>query len=69
MYVISLFEKRRGACGPSPIGDTPKKKKMWMGNALGEESVMKDDVIRSNQALSEGIIAIAGNADRSTHAM
>ena len=27
MYVISLFEKRRGACGPSPIGDTQKKKK------------------------------------------
>ena len=32
---------------------------MWMGDALGEESVIKDDVIHSNRALSEGIITIA----------
>ena len=42
---------------------------MWMGDALGEESVIKDDVIHSNRALSEGIITIVGNADGSTHAM
>ena len=40
-----------------------------MGDALGEENVIKDDVIHSNRALSEGIITIAGNADGSTHAM
>ena len=39
------------------------------GGALGEESVVKDDVIHSNRALSEGIITIAGNADGSTHAI
>ena len=42
---------------------------MWMGDALGEESVIKDDVIHSNRALSEGMITIAGNADGLTHAM
>ena len=41
---------------------------MWMGDALGEESVIKDDVIHSNRA-REGKITIAGNADGSTHAM
>ena len=40
-----------------------------MGDALGEESVINDDVIHSNRALSEGIIIIAGNADGSTYAM
>ena len=40
-----------------------------MGDALGEGSVIKDDVILSNRALSEDIITIAGNADGSTHAM
>ena len=41
---------------------------MWMGEALGEESVTKDDVIHSNRALSKGI-TIAGNAEESTHTM
>ena len=40
-----------------------------MGDALGEEGVIKDDVIHSSRALSEGIITIAGNADGPTHAM
>ena len=40
-----------------------------MGDALGEESAIKDGVIHSNRALNEGIITIAGNADGSTHAM
>ena len=40
-----------------------------MGDAPGEDSVIKDDVIHSNRALSEGIITIAGNANGSTHAM
>ena len=40
-----------------------------MEDALGEEIAIKDDVIHSNRALSEGIITIAGNADGSTHAM
>ena len=39
------------------------------GDALEEESVIKDDVIHSNRALSEGIITIAGNAVGLTHAM
>ena len=39
-----------------------------MGDALREESVIKDDVIHSNRALSESMITIAGNADGSTHA-
>ena len=40
------------------------------GDALGEESVIKDDTtIHSNRALNEGIITIAGNANGSTHAM
>ena len=39
---------------------------MWMGAALGEESVINDDAtIHSNRALSEGIITIVGNADGS----
>ena len=42
---------------------------MWMGNALGEESVIKDDVIHSNRALSEGIITIAGKGRRVDPAM
>ena len=40
-----------------------------MGDALGEESVIRNDVIHSNRALNEGIITIVGNADGSTHAM
>ena len=40
-----------------------------MGDALGEDSVIKDDVMLSNRALSKGIITIAGNADGSTLAM
>ena len=42
---------------------------MWMEDALGEESVIKDDAIHSNRALSEGMITIAGNADGSINAM
>ena len=42
---------------------------MWMGDGLGGESVINDDEIHSNRAISEGIITIAGNADVSTHAM
>ena len=41
---------------------------MRMGDALGEKSVIKGDVIHANRALNEGI-TIAGNADGSTHAM
>ena len=40
-----------------------------MGDALGEDCVIKDDMIHSNRALSEGIITVEGNADGSTHAM
>ena len=40
-----------------------------MGDALGDEGVIKDDVIHLNRALTEGIITIAGNANGSTHAM
>ena len=40
-----------------------------MGDVLGEESGIKDDVIHSNRTLSEGIITTAGNADGPTHAM
>ena len=42
---------------------------MWMGDPLGEGSVIKDDVIHSNRALSAGIITIASNAEGSTYAM
>ena len=42
---------------------------MWMGDALGEESVIEDDALHSNRALSEGIITIVGSADGSTHTM
>ena len=42
---------------------------MWMGDLLGEESVINDAIIHSSRALSEGIITIVGNADGSTHAM
>ena len=42
---------------------------MWMGDLLGEESVINDARIHSSRALSEGIITIVGNADGSTHAM
>ena len=44
---------------------------MWMGDALGDLSVIKGDAIKmhSSRALSEGMITIVGNADGSTHAM
>ena len=43
---------------------------MWMGDALGEESVIKTmRWIHSNRAQSEGMIIIAGNADGLIYAM
>ena len=42
---------------------------MWMGDLLGELSVLNDAMIHLSRALSEGIITIVGNADGSTHAM
>ena len=42
---------------------------MWIGDALGEESVIIDVVIHLNRVLSEGIITIAGNYDGSTNVM
>ena len=42
-----------------------------MGDALGDESVidMTMQLMHSSRALSEGVLAIVGNADGSTHAM
>ena len=42
---------------------------MWMGDLLGEKSVINDAMIHSSRALREGIITIVGNVDGSTHAM
>ena len=53
----------------SPISTFYPHKHRPHEDALGEESVIKDDVLHSNPALSDGIITIAGNADGSTHAM
>ena len=40
---------------------------MWMGEVMGELSVINDAIMHSFRALSEGKIIIVGNVDGSSH--